>query len=281
MSNSQLPRISLTEPYGVLCAAVVIITHFSDLIFSEIDSGLRKLYGENWVKILQSDKLLPNDFNSRDPQSILKELARNGSSQFRLPLNSRIARENFLFFYDGLDDLLGERNAWVHRQLSEDSSELHGLAKSATSLLDTCLMKFDYSEWINDLLLENHAAITKISISVQETLGNNSVNEKGEEFQMEENQEIEISVGDPVTARFLTHSYVVGENGDILDRTTGVRLSQFNSTYQNSLKNLISNLKIGSRLRLTTEAQLCSFIEDHWGFLTNVSPEDWFPNHLK
>ena len=204
-----------------------------------------------------------------------------GGSQFRLPLNSRVARENLLFFYDGLDDLLGERNAWVHRQLSEDTSELNGLAKSATLLLNACLIEFDYSEWINDLLLDNHVPKTEISTSLQETISNIPVNERGEGFQMEENQEIELSVGDPVTARFLTHSYVVGENGDILDRTTGVRLSQFNSTYQNSLKNLISNLKIGSRLRLTTEAQLCSFIEDHWGFLTNVSPEDWFPNHLK
>jgi len=281
MSNKNLPKISLDSTYGILSAAFVLISHFVDLVFGEIDIGLRKLYGENWMKILQNDSLLSIDFNSRDPQSILKELARNGSSQFRLPLNSRIERKNLGHFYDGLDDLLGERNAWVHRQLSEDISELKDLANTAEALLEMCSLKFGYQLWIADLLTGQQLSAVPDTENQLNFAATGSPKENGGSIQMQENQKMQMAIGDPVTARFLTHSYVVGDSGDVIDRATGVRLSQFNSQYQKKLIMLISNLKIGSRLRLTTEAQLCSFFEDHWGFLTDISPEDWFPNHLK
>jgi hypothetical protein len=281
MSNKSLPKISLDSTYGILSAAFVLISHFADIIFGEIDTGLRKLYGENWMKKLQNDSLLSIDFNSRDPQSILKELARNGSSQFRLPLNSRIERENLGRFYDGLDDLLGERNAWVHRQLSEDILELKDLANSADELLKMCSIRFDYQVWVSDLLTAQHIAALPVTDGQLNSPIDALPQEIGGSTEMQNDPKVQLAIGDPVTARFLTHSYVVGDRGDVIDRATGVQLSQFNSEYQRKLIAFTSNLKIGSRLRLTTEAQLCSFFEDHWGFLTDITPGDWFPNHLK
>ena len=281
MSTQHLPRISLERPYGILSAAFVLISHFSDSLYCEIDIGLRKLYGEHWMKKFQNEDLLTHEFNSRDPQSILKELARNGSSQFRLPLNSRIERENLSRFYDGLDDLLGERNAWVHRQLSEDFTELEDLAKTASALSEMCSLDFDYLLWLSEL--RTVKKITSIQAPEYESkfAVNTATEEIGESTKMQKNQEVQLSLGDAVTARFLTHSYVVGVGGDVIDRATGVQLSQFNSGYQKKLDTLISNLKTGSRLRITAEAQLCSFFDDHWGFLADISPEEWFPNHLK
>ena len=281
MSNQQLPKISLAEPYGVLSAALVIICHFSDTLLSAVNMGLTDLYGHHWQRKLQNDGLLPNDFNSRDPQAVLKELARNGSSQFRLPLNTQISRENLLFFYNGLDDLLGERNAWVHRQLSESIDELQDLATTSTNLLKVCKKEFNYSDWILELLhtMKSSEEISP-EVKAEENVVSTKVNE-GEESKLEQVQRVKLSIGDAVTARFLTHSYVVGENGDVLDRVTGVRLSQFNSDYQKSLKETLMNLKLGSRLRLTSEGQLCSFFEDHWGYLAEISATEWFPNHLK
>jgi hypothetical protein len=281
MSSQNLPRISLEHPYGILSAAFILISHFSDSLYSVIDTGLRKVYGEQWVTKFQNEDLLTPQFNSRDPQSILKELARNGASQFRLPLNSRIERENLSRFYDGLDDLLGERNAWVHRQLSEDITELKDLATSASALLIMCSIDFDYSLWLSELLTVGQMPSSgslgdHLSFSV-----NKAPEEIGEATEMHKDQKVQLTHGDPVTARFLTHSYVVGVGGDVIDRASGVRLSQFNSAYQKKLIALISDLKTGSRLRLTTEAQLCSFFDDHWGFLADISPEEWFPNHLK
>ena len=281
MSNQQLPKISLAEPYGVLSAALVIICHFSDTLLYAVNRGLTELYGDHWQRKLQNDGLLPHDFNSRDPQAVLKELARNGSSQFRLPLNTQISREDLLFFYNGLDDLLGERNAWVHRQLSESLDELQDLATTSTNLLKVCKKEFNYSDWILELLdtMKSPGEIS-VEVKTEDHVVSTKVNE-GEESKLEQVQRVKLSIGDAVTARFLTHSYVVGENGDVLDRVTGVRLSQFNSDYQKSLKETLMNLKIGSRLRLTSEGQLCSFFEDHWGYLAEISATEWFPNHLK
>lgn len=281
MSNQQLPKISLAEPYGVLSAALVIICHFSDTLLHAVNRGLTELYGDHWQRKLQNDGLLPRDFNSRDPQAVLKELARNGSSQFRLPLNTQISREDLLFFYNGLDDLLGERNAWVHRQLSESIDELQDLATTSTNLLKVCKKEFNYSDWILELLhtMKSPEEISP-EVKAEENVVSTKVNE-GEESKLEQIQRVKLSIGDAVTARFLTHSYVVGENGDVLDRVTGVRLSQFNSDYQKSLKETLMNLKLGSRLRLTSEGQLCSFFEDHWGYLAEISATEWFPNHLK
>jgi hypothetical protein len=281
MSKPYLPRISLEHPYGVLSAAFVLISHFSDSLYLEIDTGLRKLYGEHWIKKFQNENLLTHEFNSRDPQSILKELARNGASQFRLPLNSRIERENLARFYDGLDDLLGERNAWVHRQLSEDISELKDLAETASALLKMCTLDFDYALWLSELLTVEQITTVQSSERYVDLTVNMTPEEAEDSNDMNKVQKVQLSHGDAVTARFLTHSYVVGEGGDVIDRTTGVRLSQFNSGYQKKLVPLISDLRSGSRLRLTAEAQLCSFFDDHWGFLADISPEEWFPNHLK
>ncbi len=281
MSNQQLPRISLIEPYGVLSAAMIIICHFSDTLLAAIDKGLEALYGDNWQRKLQNDGLLATDFNSRDPQAILKELARNGSSNFRLPLNTHISREDLSYFYNGLDDLLGERNAWVHRQLSESVDELQDLAKTSTELLHACQLDFNYTDWIQQLLVTVESTTVQLPFERIEVIAESPHVNLEEEFKLDQAQRISLAMGDAVTARFFTHSYVVGENGDIVDRVTGVRLSQFNSGYQKQLGEFLVNLKIGSRLRLTSDGQLCSFFEDHWGYLTEISATEWFPNHLK
>ena len=282
LTETNLPRITLDKPYGVFSAAMVIILHFCDTLLNQIESGLSDLYGENWKKKLEDDDVLPKEFNFRDPQAVLKELARNGASQLRFPLNSHIQRDKLAFFYDGLDDLLGERNAWVHRQLAETLAELNDLAKTTSKLLMICKLDFDYLNWIDEIKTTEVVNKPTIDVIPQTT---NSVSQDDSETEtspnMENDQESEMQIGAPVSSRFLAHSYVVEINGDVSDRNTGIKLSEFNSKYQSTLKVLLSNLKVGSRLRLTQEGQLCSFFEDQWGFLTKINPTEWFPNHLK
>ena len=282
MSSQNLPKISLDQSYGVFSAALVIVSHFSDTLVTRIELELSKLYGENWKSKLQDDGLLPIDFNVRDPQAILKELARNGSSQFRIALNKQIPREKLLFFYNGLDDLLGERNAWVHRQLAENVIELKDLAKTTTALLAQCALDFDYSAWIEDLITPTAHLESQVDTSSAEIMAANSDKKFTQEGQkMENNEEIEPQIGSPISSRFLAHSYVVETNGDVADRNTGVKISEFNSSYQLKLQIAMAGLKVGSRLRITQEGQLCSFFEDHWGYLIKIDPLEWFPNHLK
>jgi len=282
MTKKNLPHISLNQPYGVFSAALVILSHFSDTLVVKIDEDLSKLFGENWKKKLQDDGLLPAEFNARDPQAVLKELARNGSSQFRIPLNSHIPRERLSFFYNGLDDLLGERNAWVHRQIDENMSELKDLATTTSNLLTLCSLEFDYLGWIEELSTSKEQIESVSSTdSVEMVPSIEKVEVLEERFEMNNNEEENLTIGSPISSRFLAHSYVLEVNGDVSDRNTGVRISEFNSKYQTLIKGALSDLKVGSRLRITQEGQLCSFFEDHWGFLTKIDPTEWFPNHLK
>jgi len=282
MTEKKLPLISLDQPYGILSAALVILSHFSDTLVTKIDSNLSKLFGGNWKKKLQDDGLLPTEFNTRDPQAVLKELARNGSSQFRIPLNSQIPREKLSFFYNGLDDLLGERNAWVHRQIDENMSELKDLALTTSNLLLLSSLEFDYLGWIEELSTSTVQFESMPSTDSVEMVPSTAKAEVPEErFEMNNDEEGNLTIGSPISSRFLAHSYVLEANGDISDRNTGVKISEFNSKYQRLIKGVISDLKVGSRLRITQEGQLCAFFEDHWGFLTKIDPSEWFPNHLK
>jgi hypothetical protein len=282
MTEDNLPRISLDQPYGIFSAALVILSHFSDSLVIKIDNDLSKLYGDNWKRKLQEDGLLPFEFNIRDPQAVLKELARNGSSQLRIPLNSEIPREKLLYFYNGLDDLLGERNAWVHRQLAENMPELRDLATITSKLLAQCSLDFDYIVWLEKLSTTNTQSSSSTSSNSVEMVPLSTEIEILEEGQiMKSNEEEEPQIGSPISSRFLAHSYVVEANGDVSDRNTGVKVSEFNSSYQLLLQLALTNLKVGSRLRITQEGQLCSFFEDHWGFLIKIDPKEWFPNHLK
>ena len=271
-----LPRIDLTQPYGIFSAALVMIFHFSDSLFKEIDQGLTTLYGEHWQKRLQQESLLVKDFNRRDPQAVLKEIARNGNSQFRLPLNAKIPVSNRGNFYNGVDDLLGERNAWVHRQIEDNFLELFDLAKTTHKLLEICGVFYNYPQWVDELKNQSDEAV-------------NITNSENTEIRMEatmpinldEKNDFEFQVGDPVPTRFLSHSYLVGEDGEIYDRNSNAKLSVFNPKSQSTLGVLTKELRAGSRLRITQEGYLCSFFDDHWGYLTKISPTDWFPNHLR
>ena len=275
MREVTLPKIEADSQYGVLASAQVLLAHFTDLLVGEISIGLSNLYGKDWMQRLQAEKPDFAEMNFRDPQAVLKDLARNGASQLRFALNNKLAQEHRKSFYDGLDDLLGERNAWVHRQLSETREELEGLATSADDLLFTLSKERLYSKWITSLLFSDPV--------------NNLANKEAESLRMDlvdsdmqniESNEI-MTLGQPVSSRFLSHTYIVGEQGEILDRTSGVKLSEVDPSYLKEICVLIQNLRIGSRLRITEEGQLCSFMDDHWGFLLQVNASQWFPNHLK
>jgi hypothetical protein len=62
MSDFNLPRVELHKPYGVFSAALVVISHFSDSLYSQISNGMTELYGANWKKKLKDDEILPKEF---------------------------------------------------------------------------------------------------------------------------------------------------------------------------------------------------------------------------
>ena len=280
MEINPLPKIDANSNYGVFASAHVLLAHFTDLLVKEISVGFEKLYGADWFKTLQNERNEIVELNLRDPQAVLKDLARNGASQLRFALNSAINQSNRKSFYDGIDDLLGERNAWVHRQLAESKDELLDLASNADALLDLLTREKLYGDWISSLLT---TVLSSVPVYDQETdldqIGISDIRE--EEQHAETTMSDEYRLGQNVTSRFLSHTYVVGESGAIIDRNSGLSLSSIYPEYAGQLSVLIQTLRQGSRLRLTEEGQLCSFMDDHWGFLVQVNPAEWFPNHIR
>jgi hypothetical protein len=276
MVKKQERKLGPLDPenkYSIYSAAISIMALFADSLLEVIDEKLGKLYGKNWQELLVAQNLLEADQNLRDVHALLKEIARNGTSQLRMPINSRIAKRNELkSFYDELDNLLAERNAWVHRHVQESKDELIGLAE----------------------LIRLVSAIAEINV-IQEcdrlidTLRAKSANENEMEKPVLSLPTIEASsplpekkwvFGDPINTQFTSHSYVISETYDVEDRITNTKLSSIRPATSEMLTELLKKLRSGARLRITQDGLLSAFFAENWGYVAQVQPEEWFPNHL-
>ena len=273
MQINNLPKIDSSSNYGVFASAQVLIAHFTDLLVDQISRIFVELYGENWQLQMFGGESDFAEFNLRDPQVILKDLARNGASQLRFALNKLIEQSERKVFYDGIDDLLGERNAWVHRQLNESIEDLRELAGFTDDLLLLLKSNKIYTDWIE-----------KNSSHVQFQNSNGAdideMVERSDKLLSTIKREEDMKLGQPVSERFLSHTYLVGDLGEVIDRNSSVKLSSINSRLATELTVLTKSLRQGSRLRITESGQLCSFFDDHWGFLAQIDSAEWFPNHL-
>ena len=277
MSTDFLPNIETDTKYGIYASAQVVLANFTDQIVDEISSGFAKIYGAEWQLALQNQLRESTDLNLRDPQAVMKELARNGASQLRFALNSVLQQDMRKKFYDGIDDLLGERNAWVHRQLTESKEELNDLASSADELLSLIMRQEIYIDWLASLFSKSEKNNLEVIPDVKVVSMEDVFVTPAETPTTIE----ELQLGQPVTSRFLPFTYLVGVNGQITDKNSGKTLTEISPEYAKLLNVLIQNLRQGSRLRLTEDGLLCSFMDDHWGFLVKVNAAQWFPNHLK
>lgn len=273
MQIYNLPKIDSSSDYGVFASAQVLIAHFTDLLVGKISKIFADLYGENWQLKMFGGESGFVEFNLRDPQVILKDIARNGASQLRFALNKLIEHSERKVFYDGIDDLLGERNAWVHRQLNESIDDLKELALFADDLLLLLRNNRIYANWVENN--SSHEQFLNLSSATSEEKV-----ERSDKILSAIKREEDMKLGQPVSERFLSHTYLIGDFGEVIDRNSGVKLSTVNSRLASELTMLTKSLRQGSRLRITESGQLCSFFEDHWGFLAQIVGAEWFPNHL-
>jgi hypothetical protein len=274
--NEQQRKLGPLDPenrYSIYSAAISIMALFADSLLEVIDEKLSNLYGKNWQEQLVALNLLEEDQNLRDVHALLKEIARNGASQLRMPINSRITKkEGLKNFYDELDNLLAERNAWVHRHVHESKEELVGLAElirvvsalAEINVINEC-----------DKLIETLKAPSKN--------GSDAVTPKT----YEEKDKITSAFsekkwmfGDPINTQFTSHSYVISDSYDVEDRITSTKLSSVNLETSKMLNDLLRRFRPGARLRITQDGLVSAFFAENWGFVAQVRPEDWFPNHL-
>ena len=225
----------------------------------------------------------------------------------RPALNSKIERGFLKDYYEDLDDLLGERNAWLHRQVQETKSELLDLIATLLRVGKPLNLKIvEDCMSLRDLIL-NPIPATVVELAIPITVVAAQEQEvklpevkieiihkepiKIEQTDMPENIQATVKVslldgekrqiGEIVNERLLSHSYVLHLNGEIKDRASEELLSTVNPNAAQELGALLIGRKPnGGRVRITEDGILCAFFGEKWGYLAQVKPEDWFPNHL-
>lgn len=308
-------RIQVPSDYSednITVTANTLFVHFANDLSGFISDFMTKKYGPAWLQNLKVEDTNYRNFNHKDPAALLKDLARNGSSKLRPALNSRIERGFMKAYLEDLDDLLGERNAWLHRQVQETEDELTDLVITllrvgkplGLKIVEDCLA-------IQKSILEPAASLESSKLDVQipvepvlnddgpatpqDKAPNTNTNSQEIQAVIQEIETEKISVldiaaiageessqiGDEVKERLLSHSYVLHVNGDIRDRASDELLGEINPVSAQSLGAfLIARKPGGGRIRITEDGTLCAFFGEKWGYLAKIKSEDWFPNHL-
>jgi hypothetical protein len=311
-------RIQIPGDYSednVTVTANALFVHFANDLSQFISTFMTSKFGVAWLQNLKVEDSNYRNFNPKDPAALLKDLAKYGGSKLRLALHSKIERGYLKEYLEDLDDLLGERNAWLHRQVQETQAELLDLVTTllrvgkplGLKIVDDCLaIQNSILNPINEnsigeptvdletstqteIKSENSPqvveAIDVIEIQVQQGISktNDAAPEAISILNIPEIAGLETSqIGDDVKERLLSHSYVLQLNGDIRDRASDELLMEVNPTSAQSLGTfLISRKPTGGRIRITEDGTLCAFFGEKWGYLAKVKAEDWFPTHLR
>ena len=310
-------RIQVPIDYSednITVTANALFVHFANDLSSFINSFMAAKHGPAWLQNLKVEDVTYRNFNPKDPAALLKDLAKYGGSKLRPALFSKIERGFIKEYLEDLDDLLGERNAWLHRQVQETEAELLDLVTTllrvgnplSLPIVEDCLA-------IQSSILEPSPEVPSVApiVTAIEPPAEEPTLEPQEESKVEpsvppmiepkpatkkvvsEAEAISVSeiiqiageetsyIGDEVKERLLSHSYVLHLNGDIRDRASDELLGDLNPASAQSLGAfLISRKPSGGRIRITEDGTLCAFFEEKWGYLAKVKPEDWFPDHL-
>ena len=311
-------RILIPTEYtedNVTVTANALFVHFANDLSQFINTFMTNKHGAAWLQNLKVDDANYKHFNPKDPAALLKDLARNGGSKLRIALHSKIQRGFMKGYLEDLDDLLGERNLWLHRQVQETEAELLNLVTTLLrvgkplelKIVDDCLaiqdsiinpLKQNEQESLREpneeesvdpvvpkLDTEEVGAKVQAEVDHQKQQDSNPVVVEPEPISILDIVEIagnETSqIGDVVKERLLSHSYVLHLNGDIRDRASDELLREVNANSAQSLGALlISRKPSGGRIRITEDGTLCAFFDEKWGYLARVKAEDWFPSHL-
>jgi hypothetical protein len=306
----KIMRIQAPEDFtedNVTVTANILFVHFANDLAGFINTFMTEKHGVAWLQDLRVSDNEYKNFNPKDPAALLKDLARNGGSKLRPALNSKIERGFLKSYYEDLDDLLGERNAWLHRQVQETKSELLDLIATLLRVGKPLDLKIvEDCMTLRDLILNpTPVAVVELAIPTTEvTPQEQEVKSPEGKIEVIQEEPIKIEqadipeklqtsekvllldgekrqIGEIVNERLLSHSYVLHLNGEIRDRASEELLSSANPMAAQKLGPLlIARKPNGGRVRITEDGILCAFFGEKWGYLAQVKPEDWFPSHL-
>lgn len=259
-----------------------LINLLSTDLFGVINQNLEQIDGIDWLTKYRKSSLVYQNYNFNDPSNLLKELLRVSTSPLRKPIKEKVAQKEILPFFNRLQIILDDRNDWVHHNSTFTRENLKTLIlniypiteKLGLQMVEECdflLSKLDGIE--PDVpQLEDPIVASTISISEPELV-------KGIQESISTS---DLEVGSLIEGKFLEYSYVLHLNGEIRDRKTNELLSELKPGALTTIGTLMIERKpSGGRLRISSDGVVAAYFDDHWGYLAAVTPEQWFPNHLK
>ena len=260
-------------------AGIGLINIFGQDLFGFIDEYLKASIGLRWLLEVQKSDFRYWSGNFKDPSILLKDIIRNSSSLFSEPLRQMIPQKESVSFYSRLQIILDDRNEWVHHQIKATEESLIILAMNispiARRLSLPILTECDYLVDMMTLGISvpfdvaSEQSISDQSSNSIPEITTSLINEKG------------WKVGDRIDENFLEHSYALLLSGSVKDRKSGNLLENVNDAQGEKVSQMLLDRKpSGGRLQITPGGIIAGYIEEHWGYIAQVSTTEWFPSNL-
>ena len=262
-------------------AGMGLINCLANDLFGFINTKVSRELGPNWLADIQARDLSLKSINYRDPSLLFNHLTLPTHPEIRSilrkPLNAVIPKNNQKDFYDLLEHILGERHLWFHRQIEATPDQLKDLAVSVNKVA----FAVDGLQVVRECQSVLDLFQPKESQTLQAEIESETAPEVVQAIQNVSDGE-ELGIGTAIEGPFLPFSYTLTMAGVIRDRKADVQLDAVNKELAASLGALlIARKPSGGRLRITKEGIISAFFGDEWGYLARVTPDKWFPGHLK
>lgn len=256
-------------------AGLGMINVFFEDLFVFIDRGLTKRFGKDWLANLPAQDIKSGGVNYRDPAILLKAISKNESSPLRQPIDSFIPAALRKDFYNGLQEILGERHLWLHNSVKSDAEQLTSLVALINKVAWS--LELPVVRECNELLTWMNPEETEVPIEAPapDTSPSELVAQLGQ-FTKDD----EAEVGSPILGPLASYSYTLHTNGSIRNRSTDELLEDLVDGAGTLGALLIARKPSGGRLRITPDGIIAAYFGDSWGFLAQVEPQNWFPDHL-
>lgn len=275
MSFMRLTKPNWDIPVQINQAGIGIINLFTSDLFEFLDSNLSNLLGDDWATTLPRDVAENPALNFRDPSILLKDLGRKITPTLRLPINAKVAPDQYIQFYNLLDDIHGERHLWVHQEIEPTKKNLFALIEliHSVAIFLNLTVRNECEEFVNEdkdaskeivNINESYSEVESALVSAIITL----------------TKDESVNVGAPLSGPYMDYSYTLHLNGSIRDRDARILLSDVNKNAEAIGALLIARKPNGGRIRLLPNGILAAYFDDHWGFLAQIEELNWFPGHL-
>jgi len=259
-----------------------LINLLSTDLFGVINQSLEQTDGIDWLTKYRKTSLVYQNYNFNDPSNLLKELLRVSTSPLRKPIKEKVAQKEILPFFNRLQIILDDRNDWVHHNSTFTRENLKTLILNIYPITEKLgLQMVEECDFLLSKLDGIEPDVPQLEDPIVASTNSTSEQELAKGIQ-EKISTSDLEVGTLIEGKFLEYSYVLHLNGEIRDRKTNELLSELKPGAPTAIGTLMIERKpSGGRLRISSDGVVAAYFDDHWGYLAAVTPEQWFPNHLK